>query len=56
MKDPLLPKTTAGDLVTDGIIWKATHGELLSPEQFIFWMNHPLPFGWSIIRPPLEWT
>lgn len=46
----------SADLVTEGLIWKGDHLEPLGAEQYGYWMTHPLPRGWSIIRPPLEWS
>lgn len=35
-----------------GLIWKYDHAELLSRTEYLYWMQHPLPFGWAIIVRP----
>ena len=36
----------------DGVIWCMCGMRPLPMWEYEFWMNHPLPFGWSIIVSP----
>lgn len=36
------------------MIWKGDHVETLTPDEYHFWMLHPLPFGWAILSAPCD--
>jgi hypothetical protein len=35
-----------------GAIWRWDYLDNLSISEYEDWMKHPLPMGWSIVRPP----
>jgi hypothetical protein len=36
-----------------GVMWEWDHVRWLTPAEYEYWMQHPLPFGWAIISKPL---
>ena len=44
----------SGQLVstTCGVMWEFDHPRVLDMMEYKFYMNNPLPFGWSIISQP----
>ena len=36
----------------NGMIWRYDHAELLSLEEYNYWMRRALPFGWAILSTP----
>lgn len=37
-----------------GTLFEWDHLRALPKDEYEFWMNHPLPMGWSIISPPCK--
>lgn len=35
-----------------GVIHDGKRERFMSPEEYDYWLNHPLPFGWAIIAKP----
>ncbi len=39
-------------MIIEGVMWQDYRKRPLGLEEFSYWMNHPLPVGWSIISEP----
>lgn len=37
----------------NGTIWRWDRLDTLTPAEYEHWLTRPLPYGWSIIRPPV---
>jgi len=35
-----------------GLLWEFDHIRYLGWKEYLYWMNEPLPFGWTIISTP----
>jgi hypothetical protein len=38
----------------DGLIWRSDRADPLSLAEYRYWERRVLPFGWSIVRAPVE--
>ena len=37
-----------------GLMWEFDHMRVLEWDEYEYWLLHALPFGWSIITPPIK--